>query len=62
MAWEEKSIKYVLLLPDYHKIALNAHLKAGNLVVPKLFMLYFCGIETKCLPLYTKFVTTSGDK
>ena len=49
-------------LPDYHEIALNAHLKAGNLVVPKLFMPYFCGTQTKCLPLYTKFVTTSGDK
>ena len=57
-----EKIEYLLLLPDYHKIALNAHLKAGHLMVHKSFMLYFCGIETKCLPLYTKFATTSGDK
>ena len=57
-----ESIEYLLLLPDYHEIALNAHLKAGHLMVPKSFMLYFCGIETKCLPLYTKFATASGDK
>ena len=43
-------------------IALNAHLKAGHLMVRKSFMLYFCGIETKCLPLYTNFAKTSGDK
>ena len=61
LGWEQKSIEYLLLSPDYHDIALNAHLKAGHLMVRKSFMLYFCGIETKCLPLYTKFATTSGD-
>ena len=51
-SWDEnrKSIEDLLLLPDYHEIALNAHLKAAHLMVCKSFMLYFCGIETKCLP------------